>query len=148
MLSHLVTRHRYCRHILPALLALDPSLLLLLVGGALPHYPSPVYQVRLIPRRLAGSEDYVDCLLGIILQERPIKQANQGIKCTLEPAGVRRCNHAIVHVEEGSLVPTLLSTLSPILRALYHHRHTVYQHRIHQKIKYGGGERISLSHSA
>ena len=56
-------------------------------------------------------------------------------------------HHAIVHVEEVSLVPTLLSTLSPILRALYYHCHSVSHHGIHHYIKYGGGERISLYHS-
>ena len=45
------------------------------------------------------------------------------------------------------MVPTLLSTLAPLLHALYRHRHLVSYHRIHHHIKYGGGEQISLYHT-
>ena len=147
MMSHLVPLHRSCHHILPALPVLYLPLLLLQVGGYLPRYPSLVCCLRLIPRRTSGAEDHADCLPEISPQAHPIKQADQVIKCTLEPSGVRQCNHAISHVEEGSLVPTLLSMIAPILRALYHHRHRVYHHCIHHHIKYVGGERISLCHS-
>ena len=60
-------------------------------------------------------------------------------------SGVRRGNHAIVRVEEVSLMPTLISTLSPILRAHNHYRHPVAHHRIHHHIKDGVGERICQS---
>ena len=88
MLSHCVSPHRSCRHILLALPALEPSILLLPVGEALPRYLSPVCRLQLIPCRLAGAEYHANCLPGVFLQAHAIKQADQGIKCTLEPAGV------------------------------------------------------------
>ena len=88
MLSHHSTRHISCRHLLPALPAVKPSLLALPVGGDLPHHPSPVRRLRLIYRSLAGVADHADCLSEIVPQAHPIKQANKGTKCTLEPAGV------------------------------------------------------------
>ena len=45
-------------------------------------------------------------------------------------------------------MPTLLSTLTPLLCARYHYRHPVAQHRIHHHNKYGGGELISLRQPA
>ena len=45
-------------------------------------------------------------------------------------------------------MPTILSTLAPLFRALHHHLHPVTHHRIHHHIEYGGGERISLRHSS
>ena len=66
---------------------------------------------RLIPRRLAGASDHANYLPEIGPQAHPIKQANQGVECTMEPAGVRRGNNEIVCIEEGSLMPNLLSTL-------------------------------------
>ena len=119
MLSHLVTHHISRRHLLPALPVLYPSILSVLVGGALPRYPYPVRRLRLIPRRLSGAADHSDCIPDISPQAHPIKQADQVFKCTLDPEGVQRCNHDIFCIEDGSLVPTLLSTLSPLLRALY-----------------------------
>ena len=44
-------------------------------------------------------------------------------------------------------MPTLLSTLAPLFRDLYHQLHPVPHQRIHHHIEYGGGERISLRHS-
>ena len=43
-------------------------------------------------------------------------------------------------------MPTLLSTLAPLFRDLYHHCNPVPHHRIHHHIEYGGGERIFLRH--
>ena len=123
---------------------MNPSLLSLPIGGALPRDPYLVRRLRLIPCRLAGVADHDNCIPDISMQANPIKQADHGVECTLEPAGVRRGNHAIVGVEEGSLVPTLLSTLAPLLRARYHYRHPVAHHHIHNYIKYGGGELVSL----
>ena len=37
--------------------------------------------------------------------------------------------------------------LSLLLRALYHHLHTVLHHHIHHHIEHGGGDQISLCHS-
>ena len=147
MLSHLVTRHRSHRHLFHTLPALDPSILLLPVGGSLPCYFSPVRHLRLIPCRVTGAADHSDCLPKIILQAHPIKQDDQGVKFTLDTAGVQQGNHTIFRIEEGSLMPTLLFTLAPLLCDIYHHHHPVYHHRIHHHIKYGGGERIYLCHS-
>ena len=113
----------------------------------LPDY-SPICRLQLIPHCLVGETDHTKFLPDFFPQAQPIKQADQGIKCTLEPVGVQQCNHAIISVEEGSLVPNLLPTLALILRSLYHHRHPVSHHRIHHHIKSGGGERISLCFSA
>ena len=87
MLSHHVSRHLSYFHILPALPALDPYLLAIPVGGVLPRYPSPVCPLQLIPRRLARAADHANYLPSIFLQAHPIKQVDQGIKCTLDPAG-------------------------------------------------------------
>ena len=138
MLSHLVSRHRSHRLLLPALPALDLYLLSLLVGGALPRYLFPVCRLRLIPRRLTEKAYHPNCLPKIGPQAHPIKQANQGIKRTLDPAGVLECNHATVRIEEVILVPSLLFMLAPILLALYHCRHPVSHHQIHHHNKYGG----------
>ena len=43
-------------------------------------------------------------------------------------------------------MPTLLSTLDPLLRDLYHQLHPVSHHLIHHHSKYGGRERVSLRH--
>ena len=139
MLSHHMTRHRSLRHLLPTLPALNLSLLALPVGGALPRYSSPLHRPRLIPRRLAGAADHANCLPENGPHANCIKQANQGVKCALEPAKVWQGNHSIVSVEEGSLVPTLLSTLAPLLCACYHHRPPVLHHCAHHHIKYSGG---------
>ena len=107
---------------------MNPSLLALPVGGAFPCDPSPVRHLQLIPHRLVGAADHADCLPDISPQANPIKQADQGVECNLEPSGVRQGNHVIVRVEEDILMPTLLSTLTPILRIRYHHRHLVAHH--------------------
>ena len=44
-------------------------------------------------------------------------------------------------------MPTLLSTLSPLLHTLYHYCHPLSYHHIHYHIEYGGGERVYLRHS-
>ena len=90
MLSHRVSSHRYRRYFFTALPSLEPSLLSLPVGGVLPHYPSLVCRLRLIPRRLAGASDRDGCLPDVFQQAHSTKQADQGIKCTLETAGVRQ----------------------------------------------------------
>ena len=46
------------------------------------------------------------------------------------------------------MMSTLLSTITPLFRALHHHRHPEPHHRIHHHIEYGGGEWISLRHSS
>ena len=135
ILIHRVSRHRSCRHLLPALPSLAPSLLLLLICGALPSYLSPVFRLQLILRRLKGEADHADCLTNVCPQAHSIKQSDQAIKYTLNPTGVQQCNHAIVCVEEGILVPTLLSTLASLLSSLYHHRHPLLHHCIHYHIK-------------
>ena len=43
-------------------------------------------------------------------------------------------------------MPTLISTLAPLLRALYHHHHSVSRHCIHHHIEYGRRERIYVRH--
>ena len=113
MLIHQVTRQRYHWHLLSSLFAVNSSLLALPVGGVLPRDPSPVRRLRLIPPCLAGAADHADFFPKIGPQAHPIKQANQGVKSTLESVGVRQGNHDIIRVEEGSLMPTLLSTLAP-----------------------------------
>ena len=147
MMSNCVSYHISLRHLLPALPVLDPSLLSLPIGGDLPCYPSLVCHLQLIPRRLTGAADHVNCIPDVCTQAQPINQADQGIKCTLDPAGVRQCNHAIVRIEEGSLVPSLLSTITPLLLSLYHNHQPALYHLIHHHIEYGGGERISLCYS-
>ena len=82
-LSHHVSRHISRQHLLPKIHALEPSLLSLLVGGALPHYPSPVYRFQLIPCGLAGAADNANFIPEVFPQAHPIKQADQGIKFTL-----------------------------------------------------------------
>ena len=94
-----------------------------------------------------GAAVHSDCPTNISPQAHPIKHSDQGIKCTLEPARFQQCNHAIVRIEEGSLVPSLLSTITPLLLSLYHNHQPVLYHLIHHHIEYGGGERISLCYS-
>ena len=99
MLSHQVTCQGYrLRHLL-VLPAGNQSLQSLHLCGALPHDPPPVRPLRLIPRRLAGAVDHADCLPNISLQAHPIKQANQGVECTLDPVGVRQGNLSILRIE-------------------------------------------------
>ena len=131
----------------PTIPELHPFLLLLPVGGSLSCHPSPVRRLRLGPSRLEWAADHVNCLPNIIPHDHPIEQDDQGTKCTLEPSWVQRCNHAIVNIEEGILMPTLLSMLTPIRRALYYNRHPVSHYHIHHHIEYGVRERISLRHS-
>ena len=61
------------------------------------------------------------------------------LNAPLDPSRFRRCNHAIVRVEEVILMPILLSTLTPLFCALHHNRHPVMHHRIHHHIENGGG---------
>ena len=86
MLCHPVPRQRSRRYLLPALPALDPSLLSLPEGGSISRHPSPVCRLLLVPCHLAWVADHSDCLPGISPQSHPIEQANQGTKCTLDPA--------------------------------------------------------------
>ena len=84
-----MTRQVSRRHIIPAISTGNSSLLAIPVCGALPHVPPPVRRLRLIPRRLADTADHAGCLPNIGLQAHPIKQADQGVECTLDTAGVR-----------------------------------------------------------
>ena len=88
----------------------------------------------MVIRLLAWEEDHSDCLPDSSPQAHPIYQDNQGTKFALEPLWVQQCNHTIVRVEEGILMPTLFSTLIPLFRALHCHRHPVPHHRIHHHI--------------
>ena len=83
MLSHHVTCHISHCHLLLALPAVKPSLQALPLGRSLPHNPSTIRRLRLIPRRLAGSEYHADCLPDVGPQVHPIKQAIQGAFNTL-----------------------------------------------------------------
>ena len=99
MLRPHVTRQRPKRHLLPALLTRNPSLLPLLVLRALSCHPSPLHHLRLSSRRLERAADHADFLPSIGPQACLIKQSDQGAKISLEPSQVQRCNHAIVRVE-------------------------------------------------
>ena len=70
MLSYHVVRHISLRHLLPTLPAVNPYLLELPVGEALPRYPSPVRRFQLIPLRLEGAADHAECLPVIGLHYR------------------------------------------------------------------------------
>ena len=83
MLCHLVTRQRSHRHILSVLYALDPSLMLLAVGGSLPCYLLPVRRLRLGLRRMAWATDHSECLPNISPQAHLIKQSDQGTNILL-----------------------------------------------------------------
>ena len=98
MLRHQMASQGSCRHLIPALPAGNPSLLALPVFGALPCDTPPVRRLRLIPRRLSGVVDHDNCLADIGPQAHSIKEADQGVECTLEPAGVGRGNHEIFSV--------------------------------------------------
>ena len=99
MMYHPVPFQRARHHLLPAIPALDPSLLSLPVGRSLSRHPLPVRRLRLGPCRLAWAADHAECLTEIGQQFHPIEQADQGTKCTLDQLRVRRCNHATVRVQ-------------------------------------------------
>ena len=138
MLRLHVLHHKTNRHLLLTLLKLHPSLLPLPVGGDLPRHPCPVHHLQLSHRCLTWAADHANCLPDIYLQAYPIKQADQGSKCALDPSWVLRCNHVIVRIEEGIIMATLLSTLALIFCAFHHHRHPVTNHFIHHHIEMVG----------
>ena len=98
MLCLHVPCHQSSLHILPALPAMHPSPLPLLVGRYLSCHPYPLRRLQLVTRRLAWAVEHADCLPEISPQAHPIEQANQGTKCNLDPSWVGRFNHAIVCV--------------------------------------------------
>ena len=63
---------------------LQPPLLPLPIGGSLSCHPFPVRCLEMGPRLLAWVVDHDKCLPDISPQAHPIKQADQGTKCTLE----------------------------------------------------------------
>ena len=139
MLCPHMSYHQHNRHLLPTLLTLDPPLLPLPVGGSLSRHLSPARHLQMSAHRLSWEADHAKCLPRIGPQAYPIKQAEQGAKCALEPSWVQQCDNAIIRVEEGILMPTLLSTLAPLFCSLHHHRHPVPHHHIHPHIETGGG---------
>ena len=86
------------RHLLPALLSLDPSTLSLPVRKDFSLHPYPVRRLWLCPCCLAQAEDHANCLPAISPQTHTVKQADQGSKIPLKPSRVRRYNHVIVRV--------------------------------------------------
>ena len=84
MMCHTVPLQISSYHILPALPAIYPYHMLLLVGWSLSRHPLPVRRLRLVIRRLAWAADHANCLPGVSPQAHPIGKVGQGIKCTLE----------------------------------------------------------------
>ena len=65
MLCHPVLRQKSRLHLLPALPALELSLLLLPVVKSLSRHPSPVRRLWLVPRHLAWAANHAVCLPNI-----------------------------------------------------------------------------------
>ena len=59
---------------------------------------------------------------------------------------MRRCDYAVIGVEEGILVPAILSDPALLFRALHHHLNPMYLHRINHHVEDGGGQRVPLRH--
>ena len=97
MLCLHVSRQRLEQHLLPALRALNPTPLPLLLRRPHSRYPSPVRRLQLRPCRLAWASDHVECLTDGSIQANPVKQAYQGAETPLEPSRVQQCDHAIIH---------------------------------------------------
>ena len=57
---------------------------------------------------------------------------------------MRRCDYAVIGVEEGILVPAILSDPALLFRALHHHLNPMYLHHINQHVEDGGGQRVPL----
>ena len=145
MLCLHVSPQRHKRHLLPALLSLNPTPLPILVLRSRSRHPSPVRHLQLLPRRLEQAVDHSNCIHGVSLLTHPVEQADQGAKSFLKPLQFRRCNHAIFRVEEGIFMSVLLSSPTLLFYDLCHHLNLVLHHRIHHHVENGGGYWVSCS---
>ena len=98
------------------------------------------------PAAFQGRQTMTTVFPTLVCKTHLVKQADQGVESTMDPAGFRRGKHAIVCIEKGILMPPLLSTIAPLLRVCNDSHHPVAHHCIQQHIKCGGGERIYLRH--
>ena len=134
-------------HLLPTLLALNPTPMPLLARMPLSCNPSLVRRLRLRPLCLEQAANHFYCIFDVSLQDQPVEQADQGAEIPLEPSRVRQCDHAIVRIEEGHLTSNLLSAPATPFRALHYHCNTVPHHHIHHRVENGGGYQVYLRHA-
>ena len=83
-----MTHHRSYSHLLYGLPTVNPTLLALPVVGFLPPLSVSRTPLPTDYLRLEGAAYHADYLPNIGPQAHIIKQADQGVKCTPEPAGV------------------------------------------------------------
>ena len=81
---------------------------------------------------------HLNCIPDIGIQTHSIEQPYQVSERPLYPSWVRRRYHDVIRVEEGTLVPFLLSAPILLTRSLYNHLDPVPHYRIHHNSEDGG----------